>query len=69
MAQWVEALATKPNDLSSIPKTRVAEREHQYPGRRVNRAVQFSANLSSRLLCLLKFPQSFQTVHQVRAKP
>jgi hypothetical protein len=31
MAQWVKALATKPDNLSLIPKNHMTERENQLP--------------------------------------
>ena len=30
MAQWVEVLATKPDDLNSIPGTHTVERENHF---------------------------------------
>jgi hypothetical protein len=31
MAQWVKALATEPDDISSIPQIHIAQRENQAP--------------------------------------
>jgi len=30
MAQWIKVLATKPDDLSSIPASHLVEGEHQF---------------------------------------